>query len=198
MSPPTATDPCWLGRFIYSADRATGAARQRKIRLWAQVLPLVRTNQCNSASRWEAGCLAQHNVEPHRGQKPRLTPGDELNCVIVPCVTATALFSNDTKTFAGAPLCRRQLSQWHQRTHFGLPLASKRTAPQRQRPVDITHRRPCSVWVWPPDRDRARRASWSLLTLEDEKIDHFGDVLRRVLRGVGPQLSHAGGELLIR
>jgi hypothetical protein len=74
------------------------------------------------------------SVEPHRAQKPRLTPGDELNFVIAPCVTVTALSSNDTKTFDGAPLCRRQLSQWHQRTHFGLLLASKRTAPQRQRP----------------------------------------------------------------
>jgi hypothetical protein len=37
-----------------------------------------------------------------------------------------------------------------------------------------------------------------LLTLEDEEIDHFGDVLRGALRGVGAQFSHAGGEFLVR
>jgi hypothetical protein len=59
---------------------------------------------------------------------------DERYLAIVPCVTVTASFSNEAKTFDGAPLCRRQLSQWHQRTHFGGPLASKRTDPQRQCP----------------------------------------------------------------
>src|SRR5262245_34276419 len=53
--PQTAPRPCRLDRFIHSAGAATGAARQRKIRLWAQVRPPVRTNQCDSVSRWEGG-----------------------------------------------------------------------------------------------------------------------------------------------
>ena len=34
----------------------------------------------------------------------------------------------------GAPLCFRQLSQWHHATDSGCPVATKRTAPQRQLP----------------------------------------------------------------
>jgi len=55
--------------------------------------------------------VAQVNVEPQRAQKPRVVPGEDLNVVMAPSVTATALFSNPTKTLAGAPECRRQLSQ---------------------------------------------------------------------------------------
>jgi hypothetical protein len=63
------------------------------------------------------------SVEPQRGQNPLSTPFEEVNFVISPLVTVTAEFSNDTNTDAGAPLCLLQLSQWHHRTHFGLPTA---------------------------------------------------------------------------
>jgi hypothetical protein len=51
------------------------------------------------------------SVEPHRAQKPRSTPGEELYFVMAPLVIVTASFGNETKTFVGPPLCRRQLSQ---------------------------------------------------------------------------------------
>ena len=35
-------------------------------------------------------------------------------------------------------------------------------------------------------------------TLEDEEIDHFGDLLRGAFCGVDAQLSHPGGEVLVR
>jgi hypothetical protein len=78
--------------------------------------------------------LLHISVEPQRLQKPRSTPGDDWNFAIAPSVTVTVSFSKATKTLTGAPLCLRQLSQWHQRTHFGAPFASNFTAPQRQRP----------------------------------------------------------------
>lgn len=68
--------------------------------------------------------FSQLSVEPHRAQNPRFTPGDESNFAIAPLVKVMAECSNDTNTDAGAPLCFLQLSQWHQSTHFGLPLAA--------------------------------------------------------------------------
>ena len=38
------------------------------------------------------------------------------------------------KTLTGAPVCLRQLSQWHQKMPFGLPRASNLTAPHKHRP----------------------------------------------------------------
>jgi len=66
-----------------------------------------------SSWRWNQGrrTLAQVSVEPHRAQKPRSTPGEELYFAMAPSVIVTASFSNETKAFAGASLCRRQLSQ---------------------------------------------------------------------------------------
>jgi hypothetical protein len=59
--------------------------------------------------------LSQVKVEPHRAQKPRrVLPGVESNFAISPRVTVQAARSKATKTDAGAPLCLRQLSQWHQ------------------------------------------------------------------------------------
>ena len=73
-------------------------------------------------------------VEPQRAQKPRVVPGEDLNVVISPCVTATASFAKPAKTLTGAPVCLRQLSQWHQKMPFGLPRASNLMAPHRHRP----------------------------------------------------------------
>src|SRR5262245_21946387 len=43
-----------------------------------------------------------------------------------------------TKTETGAPLCFRQLWQWHHAAPFGSPVTTNRTEPQRHRP---------SVWL---------------------------------------------------
>jgi hypothetical protein len=82
--------------------------------------------------------FAQVRVDPHLAQNPRSTPGDELYLAIAPLVTVTAESSKATKMDAGAPVCRRQLSQWHHRTHFGRAAARKRTAPQRHRPSNVS------------------------------------------------------------
>jgi hypothetical protein len=47
---------------------------------------------------------------------------------------ATASFAKPAKTLTGAPVCLRQLSQWHQKMPFGLPRASNLMAPHRHRP----------------------------------------------------------------
>jgi len=57
--------------------------------------------------RW----FAHVKVEPHLAQNPRSTPGDELYLLIAPLVIVTAESSKATKTDAGAPVWRRQLSQ---------------------------------------------------------------------------------------
>jgi hypothetical protein len=77
-------------------------------------------------------------VDPHLAQNPRNRPGDELNLAISPSVMAQASRLNATKTETGAPLCLRQLWQWHHATAVGAPLATNRTAPQRHRP---------SIWL---------------------------------------------------
>jgi len=76
---------------------------------------------------------SQVNVDPHRAQNPRHLPGVELK-VISPWGTTYASRLNTTKTETGAPLCLRQLSQWHHTTDSGRPMATKRTAPHRQLP----------------------------------------------------------------
>jgi hypothetical protein len=77
-------------------------------------------------------------VDPQRAQNPRSLPGDELNLVISPSVTAQASRLNATKAETGAPVCLRQLWQWHHDTSAGSPVAVNRTAPQRHRP---------SIWL---------------------------------------------------
>jgi len=73
-------------------------------------------------------------VEPHLAQHPRNLPGDELNFVIFPLVNLYASCRNATKTETGAPLCRRQLWQWHHATLAGSPAAANRTAPHKHPP----------------------------------------------------------------
>ena len=65
---------------------------------------------------------------------PRHLPGDELNFVISPFVTAEASRLYATNTETGAPLCLRQLWQWHHATPIGSPVATNRTAPHRHPP----------------------------------------------------------------
>ena len=70
---------------------------------------------------------------PTSPQNPRHLPGVELK-VISPWGTTYASRLNTTKTETGAPLCLRQLSQWHHTTDSGRPVATKRTAPHRLLP----------------------------------------------------------------
>ena len=46
-----------------------------------------------------------------------------------------ASLGKPTKVVTGAPVLRRQLLQWQWATHRGSPVATKRTAPHRQRPL---------------------------------------------------------------
>ncbi len=69
--------------------------------------------------RWNCGESAspsQVRVEPHRTQKPRQRPGEELNLAISPLTTATSPHRTATNTETGAPLRLRPLGQWHHAT----------------------------------------------------------------------------------
>src|SRR5580700_3033574 len=71
---------------------------------------------------------------PHAAQKPRVTDGEEWYSASCPCTIEKFSAAKVPQGTIGAPIARRQLSQWQKHRLLASPWASYRTRPHMQPP----------------------------------------------------------------
>jgi len=126
--------PC-PGRFSAARRRKLAQAHPLLARCVSRRLKLRSITKCADMK-----CVSlerspsQVNVEPHLAQNPRHLPGDELNLVICPSVTAYASRLKATKTETGGTTMLPTTFAMAPHHRFRLTAATKRSAPHRQLP----------------------------------------------------------------